>query len=41
LHSLERTFERYGYLVDAVFSEKEEMNVLKERYDSLMSYLNV
>ncbi len=41
MYSLERTFERYGYLVDAVFSEKEEINVLRERYDSLMNYLNV
>lgn len=41
LESLERTFERYGYFVDAVFSEKEEMNGIKERYDSLMKYLNV
>ena len=41
VESLERTFERYGYFVDAIFSEKEGVNGLKERYDSLMAYLNV
>jgi predicted transcriptional regulator len=41
LESLERTFERYGYLVDAIFTEKDNMGGLKERYDSLMTYLNV
>lgn len=41
VESLERTFDRYGYFVDAIFSEKEDVNGLKERYDSLMAYLNV
>lgn len=41
VESLERTFDRYGYFVDAIFSEKEDINGLKERYDSLMAYLNV
>ena len=33
--------ERYGYDVMATFSEHAQVDGLKERYDSLMSYLNV
>jgi len=35
------TFERYDYSVKASFLESDYMDSLKERYDSLMSYLNV
>ncbi|NRB62352.1 MAG: CBS domain-containing protein [Saprospiraceae bacterium] len=35
------TFERFEYDVNASFSESDYMDSLKERYDSLMSYLNV
>jgi len=33
--------ERYGYDVMATFSEHSQVDGLKDRYDSLMSYLNV
>ncbi|MBR9920444.1 MAG: CBS domain-containing protein [Bacteroidetes bacterium] len=35
------TFQRFGYEVKATFGEREMLDDLKERYDSLMSYLNV
>lgn len=35
------TFERFDYHVKASFNEAELQNALKERYDSLMSFLNV
>ncbi len=35
------TFERYDYKVKASFQESDYMDSLKERYDALMSYLNV
>jgi CBS domain-containing protein len=35
------TFQRYGYIIKASFQENEYSQNLKERYDSLMSYLNV
>lgn len=35
------TFERFEYDIRASFSETEFVDSLKERYDSLMSYLNV
>lgn len=35
------TFERFEYDVNASFTESDYMDSLKERYDSLMSYLNV
>ena len=35
------TFERFDYHVKASFNEIELQNALKERYDSLISYLNV
>ena len=35
------TFQRYGYTVKASFQENEYSQNLKERYDSLMSYLSV
>lgn len=36
-----KTFQRYDYLIKGNFSEKEYVDGLKERYDSLISYLNV
>lgn len=35
------TFERYKYQVKASFNEIELQNALRERYESLMTYLNV
>jgi len=35
------TFERFEYSVKASFQESDYMDTLKERYDALMSYLNV
>jgi acetoin utilization protein AcuB len=35
------TFERFDYQVMASFNEVELQNTLKERYDSLINYLNV
>jgi len=35
------TFERFDYTINASFTESEYVDSLKERYDSLMSYLNV
>ncbi|HOY32324.1 MAG TPA: CBS domain-containing protein [Bacteroidales bacterium] len=36
-----QTFERYGYVVLASFTEMEYKNDLQDRYDSLMNYLNI
>jgi len=41
IQSIKTAFERYSYVVHAAFSEEDYMDGLKERYDSLMSYLNV
>ena len=35
------TFNRYNYTIKASYSEKEDPDDLKDRYDSLMNYLNV
>lgn len=35
------SFQRFGYGITASFSDYEYIDDLKERYDSLMSYLNV
>lgn len=35
------TFERFNYNVKASFNEKQLTDALRERYDSLMNYLNV
>lgn len=35
------TYERFNYRVKASYQESDYMDDLKERYDSLMSYLNV
>ena len=36
-----QTFERYNYLVKAIFEDELETDDLKENYDSLMKYLNI
>jgi acetoin utilization protein AcuB len=36
-----QTFNRYNYSVKASFSENSNYESLKERFDSLMNYLNV
>ncbi len=41
LQSVIATFQRFDYLIKASFNEAEYLDSLKERYDSLMSYLNV
>ena len=35
------TFERYEYAVKAYFQETDMVEVIKDRYDSLMNYLNI
>ncbi|HPW65683.1 MAG TPA: CBS domain-containing protein [Salinivirgaceae bacterium] len=41
LTSIIRTFERYEYDIKATFEEKDTMKeIIRERYNSLMSYLN-
>ena len=35
------TFQRYGYEVKATFNEGVAVDTLRERYDALISYLNV
>jgi len=41
IQSIIATFERYDYHIKATFNETEYVDALKERYDALMSYLNV
>lgn len=41
VESITATFERMGYNIRASFNESDYMDSLKERYDSLMNYLNV
>jgi acetoin utilization protein AcuB len=41
IESILQTFNRYNYSVKASFSENSNYDSLKERFDSLMSYLNV
>ncbi|MBP6870823.1 MAG: CBS domain-containing protein [Bacteroidales bacterium] len=41
LNPVIQTFERYHYTIKATFAEKDDLDELKERYDSLMNYLNV
>ena len=36
-----QTFERYDYQVKAVIDEEFDKDELKERYNSLMKYLNI
>lgn len=39
--SILATFERYDYQIKASYNESEYIDTLKERFDSLMSYLRV
>lgn len=41
IHSILKAFERFGYEIKASFNEEEYLESLQERYDALMSYLNV
>ena len=41
VQSILATFERFKYNVKASFHEEEFYDSLKERYDSLITYLNV
>lgn len=41
IQSILATFERFDYLIKASFNEFEYYESLRERYDSLISYLNV
>lgn len=41
IQSIIATFVRFDYTIKASFSEADYFDVLKDRYDSLMSYLNV
>lgn len=41
IHTILSTFERFGYVIKASFNEEEYLESLQERYDALMSYLNV
>lgn len=41
IHAILNAFERFGYVIKASFNEEEYLESLKERYDALMSYLNV
>jgi CBS domain-containing protein len=36
-----QTFDRYGYSIKASFGNDEDEENLKDRYDSLMNYLNI
>lgn len=40
-HPVLQTFERFGYLIKASFSQNNDNKNLKDRYDSLMHYLNI
>ena len=41
IQSVVATFERFGYVIKASFSERYFSDTLLERFDSLMTYLNV
>lgn len=41
IQNLITTFERFGYNIKATFNEEDFMDTLKNRYESLMTYLNV
>lgn len=41
IHTILKAFERFGYEIKASFNEEEYLESLQERYDALMSYLNV
>ena len=41
IQNLITTFERFGYNIKATFNEEDFVDTLKNRYESLMTYLNV
>ncbi len=41
ISSIIKTFERYDYFVKASYGPEDDLDDLRERYDSLMNYLNV
>jgi len=41
LGSILKTFDRYGYLIKASFGEEETHENLRDKYDSLMNYLDM
>jgi len=41
INSIQKTFERYGYELKAVYEKQYDDDGLKERYDMLMKYLDV
>ncbi len=41
LEPILQTFSRYNYIVKATFGDDEDTEDLKERFDSLMNYLNI
>ncbi len=41
IQNLLSTFERFGYNINATFDEEDVKDTLKNRYESLMTYLNV
>ena len=41
IYPILQTFERYGYTILGSFVESEYNDDIKERYDSLMNYLNI
>lgn len=41
LQAIISTFQRFKYLVKATYQETEFLETLKERYDSLMTYLDI
>lgn len=41
IQNLLSTFERFGYDIKATFDEEDVKDTLKNRYESLMTYLNV
>lgn len=41
MDSILQTFARYNYIVMATFGEDSNVEDLKERYDTLMNYLNI
>jgi len=41
INGLLQTFSRYNYIVKASFTESDDFDDLKDRYDSFMNYLNI
>ncbi len=41
LRTILGTFERFKYKIKATFQEKEYMDIIQNRYDSLMNYLSI